>query len=286
MIIVATKKSCAPHETQVGRGKAQELGESATHPQMASNHSPVDLSVSVHSSPWRWSENCARFTSLPSPPCHSSGMPLDEYGSELQAKSSTRSAPLPQHDATAITPHDGHSNHSTRHHAAPRRPRLKADPTATTTPSFPQVPSLPRSVMGDSAMGRAAAPAIADIVKAHSDEMERCLAARAAQATRAPSQRQAAPGAASLPGGIELRRSGLSSLVGAMEVDSEPAGASSASLPSPPSSSPPLPRRASSLKRTCSHLSVDATPFYPRGEPAAARDASPPLSLTAEEQAL
>lgn len=140
--------------------------------------------------------------------------------------------------------------------------------------------------MGDSAMGRAAAPAIADIVKAHSDEMERCLAARAAQATRAPSQRQAAPGAASLPGGIELRRSGLSSLVGAMEVDSEPAGASSASLPSPPSSSPPLPRRASSLKRTCSHLSVDATPFYPRGEPAAARDASPPLSLTAEEQAL
>lgn len=133
-------------------------------------------------------------------------------------------------------------------------------------------------------MGRAAAPAIADIVKAHSDEMERCLAARAAQATRAPSQRQAAPGAASLPGGIELRRSGLSSLVWAMEVDSEPAGASSASLPSPPSSSPPLPRRASSLKRTCSHLSVDATPFYPRGEPAAARDASPPLSLTAEEQ--
>mmetsp|Transcript_25741 Transcript_25741/g.78243 ORF Transcript_25741/g.78243 Transcript_25741/m.78243 type:complete len:269 (+) Transcript_25741:175-981(+) len=166
-------------------------------------------------SPFRWSENQYRFTSLPSPPIHK-GQPIDEYGSN---------APPSDFSLPAAQTRDSGTDASPAVSSAFRKQRNELD----------------------------------EIIQSGFDEMDHALASRSSP-THIP------PAYSSPMVGVDLRHSGISAMMSSLEHGSR---CSHVSTPSPSTacSDASASIRATcrgSIKRTGSHLNVDAPCFIPR----------------------
>lgn len=174
--------------------------------------SPLSLS------PFRWSENQYRFTSLPSPPIHK-GLPIDEYGSNAP--------PLTLPAAQARAPSSDSSSRS----GAVLRTRSSA--------------------------------ALDEIIQSGFDEMDRVLASRRSNSPR----RSDHTPATSSTYGLSVRPSGVSVLMHGLECSGRGSDPSSPSAAHSDASASIGVTRRGSMKRTSSHLNVDAPCFVPRFAP-------------------